>query len=204
MKLLWLWILLGVAGGLLACALFVWLNNSCLKTTRYKVKIGGSPKLKIVHLSDLHGKRFGKNNAKLIKKIVDEKPDFIAVTGDIIHLYTPKNTETAVITVNALKEIAPVLYIAGNHEMRNKGYRFLRRQLKEAGATVLDDCTAEVCGITVAGLKSMPLRVTTSCSAGTRTAGSGAYRSRALGCTPPVRAHSLSTLRACTKAAKPK
>lgn len=158
MKLLWLWILLGVVGGLLACALFVWLNNSCLKTTRYKIKIGGSPKLKIVHLSDLHGKRFGKNNAKLIKKIADEKPDFIAVTGDIIHLYTPKNTETAVITVNALKEIAPVLYIAGNHEMRNKGYRFLRRQLKEAGATVLDDCTAEVCGITVAGLNGASLR----------------------------------------------
>ena len=155
---LWLWILLGVAGGLALITLFVWFNNSCLKTTRYKISINGAPKLKIVHLSDLHGKRFGRRNARLLNKVLKQKPDFIAITGDIIHLYTPKNKEVAFEAVASLKEIAPVIYVAGNHEMRNKGYRFFRKDLMEAGATVLDDCTADVCGITVAGLNGASLR----------------------------------------------
>ena len=155
---IYLYIASGAVAFLALCALFVWFSNSCLKTTRVKRKIAGAPKLKIVHLSDLHGKRFGKNNVKLIKKVADEKPDFIAFTGDIIHLYTPKNITVAAETVSALKEIAPVLFVAGNHEMRNKGYRNLRKILMEAGATVLDDRAEEVRGITVAGLNGASLR----------------------------------------------
>lgn len=155
---IYLYIALGVAAFSAICALTVWFNNSCIKKTRYKRIIEGAPELRIVHLSDLHGKRFGHKNIKLIKKVADESPDFIAITGDIIHLYTPKNIAVAAEAVSALKEIAPVLYIAGNHEMRNKGYRNLRKILLEAGAAVLDDKVAEVCGITVAGLNGASLR----------------------------------------------
>ena len=155
---LYLYIALGVIAFLLLCTLFVWFNNSCIKLTRVKRKIEGAPKLRIVHLSDLHGKRFGKNNIKLIERVASEKPDFIAITGDIIHLYTPKNIAVASEAVCALKEIAPVLYIAGNHEMRNKGYRNLRKILIEAGAQVLDDRAVEVCGIMAVGLNCASLR----------------------------------------------
>lgn len=158
MELLWLYITLGVSGGVLLIALFVWFNNNCLKTTRYKIQIEGAPKLKIAHLSDLHGKRFGRRNYRLIKKVADEAPDFIAVTGDIIHLYTARNKEAAVEAVSSLKEIAPVYYVAGNHEMRNKGYRFLRKDLKEAGATVLDNSAADVGGLALVGLNGAYLR----------------------------------------------
>ncbi|MDE6441924.1 MAG: metallophosphoesterase [Clostridia bacterium] len=158
MDLLGLWIALGVVGFIILSALFVWFNNSAIKTTRYKINIEGAPSLKIVHLSDLHGKSFSKNNSKLVKKVAEQSPDFIAVTGDIIHLYTPKNKAVALQTVSAVKEVAPVIYIAGNHEMRNKGYRFFRKDLMEAGATVLDDSSVEVCGITVAGLNGASLR----------------------------------------------
>ena len=149
---LWLWILLGVSGGIALGVLFVWFNNSCLKTTRYKIKIDGAPSVKIVHLSDLHGKSFGHGNARLINKVLKERPDFIAVTGDIIHLYTPKNKSVALDAVCSLKEVAPVLYVSGNHEMRNKGYRFFRKDLMEAGAEVLDNVVTEANGITVVGL----------------------------------------------------
>ena len=155
---LYLYIALGAAAFLALIVLFVWFSNSCIKTTRVRKAIEGAPKLKIVHISDLHGKRFGKNSVKLIKKVADEKPDFIAVTGDIIHLYTPKNIEVAGEAASALKEIAPVLYVAGNHEMRNKGYRNLRKMLMEAGITVLDDMAEEVCGITVVGINCASLR----------------------------------------------
>ena len=155
---LWLYIALGVAAFAALIIMFVAFSNGCLKITGYKINIDGAPKLRIVHLSDLHGKRFGRHNVRLIKKVAAQKPDFICITGDIIHIYTPKNAEVAVELVSSLKEIAPVLYIAGNHEMRNKGYRFLRKELKEAGATVLDDCHIDVCGITVVGLNGASLR----------------------------------------------
>ncbi len=148
----------GVAVGVGLIVLFVWFNNSCLKITRYNLKIDGADRTRIVHLSDLHGKNFGRGNRKLIGKIARLKPDFIAFTGDIVHRYTPKNSETAEKTVAALTQIAPVYFVAGNHEMRNKGYRFLRRQLMEAGARVLDDEAAQQGGLTVVGLNGASLR----------------------------------------------
>lgn len=152
------YILSGIAGGIILIALFVIFNNDCIKTTRYKIHIDGAPRLKIIHLSDLHGKSFGRDNAGLVKKVLDEKPDIIAVTGDLIHRYTPKNIAVAVKIIATLKEIAPVLYVSGNHEMRNKGYRFFRKDLKEAGAVVLDDETTRAGEFTVAGLNCASLK----------------------------------------------
>lgn len=155
---LYLYIALSAAAAAAAAALFVWFNNGCIKVSRRKISLEGAGRLKIIHLSDLHGKRFGRGNVRLIKRVAEEKPDFIVVTGDIIHRYTPANTQTAERLISALAQLAPVLYVAGNHEMRNKGYRFLRKQLMEAGATVLDDEVTAVCGVTVAGLNGASLR----------------------------------------------
>lgn len=155
---LYLWISLGILGGVALIWAFVWLNNSWLKTTRYTFKEENAPPLKIAHISDLHGKRFGKENVRLVAKIAAEKPDFIAITGDIIHKYRDRDKEVALELVSALSAVAPVLYVSGNHEMRNKGYRFLRRDLKEAGALVLDNCPVDICGITVVGLNCASLK----------------------------------------------
>ncbi len=156
---IYLWIGLGILGGLALCALFIWLNNSLLKTTRYRVEAGGLKSgVKIVQLSDLHGKSFSKNNARLIKKVMEEKPDFIAFTGDIVHRYRERDRRAALGLVSALSRIAPVLFVSGNHEMRNKGYRFFRRDIAEAGAVVLDDCTADICGLTVAGVNCASIK----------------------------------------------
>lgn len=155
---IYLYISLGILGGVALAWLFVWVNNSLIKTSRYTVELGIERGVKIVHLSDLHGKNFGAKNARLVKKIMREKPDFIAVTGDIIHLYRERDKRVALELVSTLAGIAPVVYVSGNHEMRNKGYRFFRKDLMEAGATVLDDCTADICGLTVTGLNCSSLK----------------------------------------------
>lgn len=155
---LWLYITLGTAGGLALIILFVWFNNSCLQKTYYDIAFQCTEEFKIVHLSDLHGKNFGKRNLKLIEKVSAEKPDVIVITGDIIHTYTQRNCQTAVEAVSQLKEIAPVLYVAGNHEMRNKGYRQLKKQLAEGGADVLDNASATVNGITFVGLNCASIK----------------------------------------------
>ncbi|MGL4372289.1 MAG: metallophosphoesterase, partial [Turicibacter sp.] len=40
---------------------------------------------KIVHLSDLHSKQFGRDNHRLIHKIKAIKPDVLIVTGDMVN-----------------------------------------------------------------------------------------------------------------------
>ncbi|MDE6001653.1 MAG: metallophosphoesterase [Clostridia bacterium] len=159
MNLLWLWITLGIVGAAALIILFVWFNNGCIKTTRYKIELEGAPKnIRIVHLSDLHGKSFSRGNVRLIKKVEKAKPDFIAITGDIIHKYRQRDKEVALALVASLKELASVIYCSGNHEMRGIRYRFLRKSLKEAGATVLDDCSTQISGFCVTGLNCASLK----------------------------------------------
>ncbi len=147
-----------VAVGLIA--LFIYLSNNLISVTRYtveseKVRADG---VRIVHLTDLHGKSFGKDNKKLIGKVAEQKPDFIAVTGDIIHKYRPKDVEVAEKIIASLSKIAPVFYVSGNHEMRSKHYRELRDRLISAGALVLDDCTAHICGVNLYGVNCASIK----------------------------------------------
>lgn len=146
-------IICGICGGLFAIIVFFWLSNNLIKVTRYTLHFGGiRDDVKIIQVSDLHGKEFGRHNEKLITKIKCLSPDIIAVTGDLIHNYSPENKRVGLELISALSAIAPVLYVSGNHEMRNKGYSFYRKDLKEAGAEVLDNRTVTLCGVSVTGL----------------------------------------------------
>ncbi len=157
---LWLYITLGCVAFIALIALFVWYSNNLITVTRYKIESGKAPEkgVKIVHLSDLHGKAFGKGNRRLLKKIAKQSPDFIAITGDIIHKYRPRDISVALNAVKELAKIAPVYYVSGNHEMRSTRYRSLKEQLKEAGATVLDNETVQVCGIMMAGVNCAKIK----------------------------------------------
>lgn len=76
---------------------------------------------KILHLSDLHSKEFGKNNSQLINTIKKISPDIIMVTGDMftvtdIDYYS---NEKELISYKLLCELAKnykVIYVTGNHE----------------------------------------------------------------------------------------
>lgn len=157
---LWLYITLGCVAGVALIALFVWYSNNLITVTRYKVDSVKAPEkgVKIVHLSDLHGKAFGKGNRRLLKKIAKEQPDFIAITGDIIHKYRDRDIVVALAAVKELCKIAPVYYVSGNHEMRSTRYRSLKERIKEAGATVLDGESVQTCGICVAGVNCAKIK----------------------------------------------
>lgn len=157
---LWLYITLGCVGGIALAAAFVWYSDNLICVTRYKVKSGKAPenKVKIVQLSDLHGKAFGKGNKRLLKKVAAERPDFIAVTGDIIHKYRPRDIAVALAAVEELNKIAPVYYVSGNHEMRSTRYRDFKARLKEAGAVVLDGESVEAFGIVIAGVNCAAIK----------------------------------------------
>ncbi|MBO5778291.1 MAG: metallophosphoesterase [Clostridia bacterium] len=119
----------------------VW-SNCALEITPITVPVKGLPAsfegLKIAHVSDLHARRFGKEQADLLDAIAQEKPDLIAVTGDIIDAETKDFTPVKEFVEGALK-IAPVYYVMGNHEPDNPAYPELFEYLQSAGVVLLFD-----------------------------------------------------------------
>lgn len=86
----------------------------------------------MIHLSDLHGKQFGKNNEKLINNIKKEDPDIIVFTGDLIDAVRNENVSESVEFLSQISEFAPVFYIRGNHEYNSSKYNELMKKLYDA------------------------------------------------------------------------
>ncbi len=117
-------------------------SNYHLIVSRYSVRAQGvSGGIRIVFLADLHGREFGKNNSSLLEKIAAEKPDIIALGGDIINSDADDEEVTRMCAfVSEAAKIAPVYFGMGNHE-----YNYiadhdasLAEKLTEAGAEILD------------------------------------------------------------------
>lgn len=92
---------------------------------------------KIAHVSDLHNAEFGDNNAKLIKILKEQKPDIIAITGDLVDS-DHTDMEISIEFCRQAMEIAPCYYVPGNHEAW-LGDRFneLENELLDIGVNVL-------------------------------------------------------------------
>ncbi|WP_242976322.1 metallophosphoesterase [Clostridium thermopalmarium] len=119
---------------------FLHFENNFITITKITVK---SPKLpdafdgcKIVHLSDLHSKEFGKGQKNLVKKIEDAQPDLIVFTGDLIdsrHF----DAEVSLELIRQIVKIAPTYFVTGNHERWSGNFDALEKVLKENGIHVL-------------------------------------------------------------------
>ncbi|WIV13352.1 metallophosphoesterase [Proteiniborus sp. MB09-C3] len=120
--------------------IFLYLQNNWITKTRLRINLQRLPKsfdrFKIIHISDLHNKSFGKNQKHLINQIKDEKPNIIVITGDLIDSRR-YNEYIAMQFVKEAVKIAPVYYVTGNHEMRSGKFKSLEEQLINAGAKVL-------------------------------------------------------------------
>ena len=108
-----------------------------LETTRYNITSDKIPEgfrgFKIVHISDLHASTV----PGLYDEIRGEAPDIIVITGDLAH---DRGTYLPVVHIlKRLKEIAPVYFVSGNHDVRRADYAEYCEALKETGAVFLDD-----------------------------------------------------------------
>ncbi len=116
-------------------------------------RIGG--RIRVVFLSDLHNRQFGKNNAELLKAIEDAQPDAVLVGGDMINGKPGEKLEGAVELLRALKEKYPVYYANGNHEHRIKLYpgtygdaaERYGKALAELGIEPLVNCHVQLPGV---------------------------------------------------------
>lgn len=93
----------------------------------------------IVHISDLHNRAFGKGQEALIKEIAEQRPQMIAITGDLIDSRRT-NLSKAMDLIHGAVEIAPVYYVTGNHELRvEKAYGQLKGEMEEVGVRICDN-----------------------------------------------------------------
>lgn len=116
-------------------------GNKSVKVTHHEIKNEKIPSsisgYTIVHVSDYHNTLFGKNNKVLVDKIKENKPDLIAVTGDLIDSRTT-DLDVALLFMKEMRKIAPVYYVSGNHESRIPEYAALENSLKEIDVEVLN------------------------------------------------------------------
>lgn len=141
----WLFALFG-AGSLLYC---YWQNHyETLRSIQYENK--SIPKafdgFRIVHISDLHNKYFGRKQQRLLATVAKANPDIIVITGDLIDRRRP-NIDAAMKFIYGAVKLAPVYYVPGNHEARAKEYAILSLKLEEAGViNMADRSRAVICG----------------------------------------------------------
>lgn len=119
----------------------VWQNNDLVINqidyinTKIPAEFSG---YKIVQVSDLHNKEFGRDQERLIKRIKEISPDIIVVTGDLIDR-RKYDLDTAIVFIKGAKKIAPVYYVSGNHEAWSGDYANISHWLLNSGAQIIDD-----------------------------------------------------------------
>ncbi|MBK5251519.1 MAG: metallophosphoesterase [Peptostreptococcaceae bacterium] len=130
----------------LIIAFCMWQNNSIVvsnsdySSANVPVEFDG---FKIVQISDLHNKMFGKDQIRLLEKMESLSPDIIVVTGDLIDRRR-FDLETAMCFIEGAVKISPVYYVSGNHEAWFGKYSEITNQLIDAGVRVMDDDSIEL------------------------------------------------------------
>ena len=117
---------------------FCYYQNNRISITNIKVNGKVNNRVRIVQISDLHSKEFGKNNRTLYKIIMKQKPDIIVATGDLIDSNMKKINEIIGFCSSLNKQV-PVYYILGNNEMRCSRVKEIIENLKEKNINVLEN-----------------------------------------------------------------
>ena len=96
--------------------------------------------LKIVHLTDLHSRGFGKKERRVLSILSQLKPDFVFITGDIVDEKT-RDFESCQRFWKKLSENyqARIFGVYGNHEHLIKNFGKLGNLLQESGIKILNN-----------------------------------------------------------------
>lgn len=124
--------------------LIIWLywGNISIQTTYVQIK---SEKIHsnldgftIIQISDLHNKKFGSHQHRLLKAVEKTSPDLIVITGDLIDS-SHTDVNIAMEFIFGAVKLAPTYYVSGNHEAWSNEYENLKQQMVLAGVIILSD-----------------------------------------------------------------
>ena len=125
--------------------LFITAFYNGLVVRDYKIKTDKllpAQSIKIVLITDLHSHMYGNGQRKIIKKIMDQNPDLIALAGDILDDEVP--THGTEVFLDAIRNIAPIYYVTGNHEIWTRDVSNVKDIFKSYGVSVLENNYEEV------------------------------------------------------------
>ncbi len=121
---------------------FLYLQNNILTTRKITVEKKSLPKsfdsTKILQISDLHSKRFGRGQKKIAKKIKELNPDLIVITGDIIDRRR-FDIYPVIELLSAIKDVSPIYYSPGNHEGWSGRYDEVKAILNRFSINILEN-----------------------------------------------------------------
>ena len=116
------WMLPVILAAVVLFLTFAYNQNNRPDITAYDMSAPGAPTCTVVHLSDLHSKP----SARILNETAAQKPDIICITGDYINDKN-RNRQKMLDYGRQLVQLAPVLYIPGNHERRLADFDTLMR-----------------------------------------------------------------------------
>ena len=126
---------------LAAAGAAIWVGSSVLSVEEFAFTGARLPAGwdggRLVVLSDLHGKRFGRQHSRLLEAVRKAGPDVICLCGDMMDEWS--GTEYLRPLLEGLAEIAPVYYVTGNHEWASGRMPEMRQLLEETGVTYLSN-----------------------------------------------------------------
>ncbi|RXJ04289.1 metallophosphoesterase [Anaerobacillus alkaliphilus] len=119
---------------------FIYFQNNSIVISDYTIKNGTIPPsfdgYKIVQLSDLHSKSFGRDQNRLVKKVEKIAPDLIVFTGDLVDSKRYDEV-SSLLLMEELVQLAPVYFVTGNHEWWSGKIHTLEGKLTNIGVSVL-------------------------------------------------------------------
>jgi len=128
----------------ISAIIFLIQQTNTLKTTHYTWQSSRVPQafdgFRVVQVSDLHNKRFGRNQSRLIQSIRAAQPDMIALTGDFIDDKT-RDLEFMRDLLEGIHELAPIYFVEGNHDTTSPFRGALLALLSQYNVTALDGYT---------------------------------------------------------------
>lgn len=135
-------IAIGAITALIVIVAFLYWQNNDIVTTNINIENSKIPnnfdKFKILQVSDLHNKEFGKNQEKLVNLTKEINPDIIVVTGDAIDSRRT-NIDIAIDYLSQVAKIYPTYYVTGNHERRISDYNKFEESLIKSKVKVLNN-----------------------------------------------------------------
>ena len=114
-----------------------------MKVTQYDVSLDGIKNpVRLVVLSDIHGKTFGEDNRTLCDLVAAQEPDAIALLGDLFPTKAAvADKEYVIHLTEQMQDIAQVYFAMGNHETdytARYGESWIE-EIRDTGAILLDE-----------------------------------------------------------------
>ncbi|MBK3497207.1 metallophosphoesterase [Viridibacillus sp. YIM B01967] len=118
--------------------------NNFISNSQYEIASNKIPKAfdryKIVQISDLHSRDFGCKNEKLIRKIEEQEPNIVVMTGDMVST-EDANFDVFLTFEKSIAAEFDTYFIVGNHEQNLKVEQLqtLLNKLEQMNVNVIDN-----------------------------------------------------------------